>query len=302
MKRKAPVELNAVLAPLLFAIGVAVASVGLGVGCGYTPHYDAWGFASGVVLTLHVVLLAISVDMIGTTVSSAVTSVVAAEGAFVLGCLVLDNSVWSSSLACGSLTLIAVGLFGVCWAEPLARYLDGAEECSPLIQPLLQDAKWESSTLAMKFAGVLISIVSGLCGASILLPMVLRSQSPESLLSAFGAGTLLTATIIWIGAMVVSKFLGRSVDAISKIPDIRTFTAAMCAGMLWSIGNAVAAVSVTELGYARVYPLFHCQVAIVTMWQAVSGTGVRGRALSVLSGATLALFLGGTMLILVTHV
>ena len=89
------------------------------------------------------------------------------------------------------------------------------------VQADFQDAKWESSTLAMKFAGVLISIVSGLCGASILLPMVLRSQSPESLLPAFGAGTLLTATVIWIGAMAVSKFLGRSVDAISKIPDIR---------------------------------------------------------------------------------
>lgn len=81
----------------------------------------------------------------------------------------------SANMSCCGLTLVLLGLVGVCLARELTKYLVQCEERSPLLRSALLelDVIWETSSPIDRFFGFFLVVVGGFCGAAMLLPFEL---------------------------------------------------------------------------------------------------------------------------------
>merc|ERR1719198_430774 len=99
-----------------------------------------------------------------------ISSSVAILTAFFSGCALLDDELWSNSMASVSLSLMLVGMAGVCWCNEISRYMRGAEARSPLLQDFRLEASWRKAPPAAKGAGLLLTAVGGLAAGVSLVP------------------------------------------------------------------------------------------------------------------------------------
>jgi hypothetical protein len=213
----------------------------------------------------------------------------------------LDESVWSASVAIGALSAMIVGVVGVCWAQLVGVYLDGSDERSPLIEPFLIGRTWEEASFATKGVGLILAIASGISAGVVLVPLLLAKR-PWDALPSVGAASFMVALVAEALAtpfLGLAKWLGLRLDDRAALP-FRSALLACGSGCLWSFANAVALLAAVELGYARTYPIYHCQMVVVVGWQAVRGP-LNGRSREVFFLSVLCLALGAAMLFADIH-
>eukprot|EP00746_Dinoflagellata_sp_MGD_P143181 gnl/MRDRNA2_/MRDRNA2_76046_c0_seq1.p1 gnl/MRDRNA2_/MRDRNA2_76046_c0~~gnl/MRDRNA2_/MRDRNA2_76046_c0_seq1.p1 ORF type:complete len:218 (+),score=33.72 gnl/MRDRNA2_/MRDRNA2_76046_c0_seq1:210-863(+) len=143
---------------LFFCLGVFGVSCCAAVSNGFA--LSTLGLFSGFLAVVYHSLSYASAQLAGLSVASAVVSCVAILGSFSFGYVVLDNAVWSSSMASVALTLMLLGVVGVCWCNELNRYLHFAEERSPILQPFTMESAWQKASTASKATGLLLAFVA----------------------------------------------------------------------------------------------------------------------------------------------
>lgn len=283
------------VAELWFAIGVLLAGVGLAAPV-LEPRLDLGGVLAGVLLAAHRGLSTASSTLIGSVVASSIVSVGSMTAAFLYGCMLLDDTVWSTSMAVAALSALALGATGICLAPQVSEYVAGAEERSPLLQPLLLGRAWEDASASAKLGGIGIGVAAGVCGGAVLVPCVLfPARHGVAVLPSLGAGALAGTTGVVAAYSLVRRFLGAEVAARVGGPHPGVLT-----GGLWGLANGAALCAIRDLGYARTYPLFHCHMMVVMLWQ-TCGKEPQRRAFDVLVPSSLCLFVGGVVLFANTH-
>mmetsp|Transcript_16393 Transcript_16393/g.40491 ORF Transcript_16393/g.40491 Transcript_16393/m.40491 type:complete len:676 (-) Transcript_16393:1103-3130(-) len=132
-------------------------------------HHD--GNLSGFLAAICVASAFTTVEYIGVPLSSAIVTLTAVLGSFFVGFHLFAVQIWSSNMAFIGLTLVTLGLFGVCMTREIGRYLACSEERSPLLQVFELDAIWEVNHSARKrIVGILFAVVGGFSGALMFVP------------------------------------------------------------------------------------------------------------------------------------
>jgi hypothetical protein len=199
-------------------------------------------------------------------------------------------------MAVAALSALAFGATGICWAPQVSRYVAGAEERSPLLEPLLLGRSWEDASAAAKLSGIALGGAAGVCGGAVLVPCVLLPSSQSlAVLPSLGAGALTAATVFLAVSLLVRRFL--DVEAAARVGGLHP---GVLTGGFWGVANGAALCAIRDLGYARTYPLFHCHMVVVMLLQAWSKDPQR-RAFDVLVPSSLCMFVGGVMLFANTH-
>jgi len=284
---------------LFFCIGVFGVSCCAAVANGFA--LSTLGLFSGFLAVVYHTLSYASTQLAGLSVASAVVSCVAILGSFSFGYVVLDNAVWSTSMASVALTLMLLGVVGVCWCNELNRYVRSAEERSPILQPFTMETAWQKASLASKATGLLLAFVAGMCGATILVPWALYDSDKSvdhdhglnRFIESFGVGAMLTSTLL------ASIYYA----CISDKPPTRPTQAscgAVVAGMIWMISNIFAMFAIRHLGYSVAYPVFHCQMVGTVFWNIYLTKETEGSMVFMLSATICSA--GAFLLCLVGHV
>lgn len=278
-----------------FAFGVLLAGLGLAAPV-LEPRVELGGLVAGVLLAAHRGLSTASSTLIGSVVASSIVSVGSMTAAFLYGCILLDDTVWSTPMAVAALSALALGATGICWAPQVSEYVAAAEERSPLLQPLLLGRAWEDASAAAKLGGIGIGVAAGVCGGAVLVPCVLLpSRQSVAVLPSLGVGALVATTGVTAGYSFVRRFLDAEAAARVGGPHPGVIT-----GGLWGLANGAALCAIRDLGYARTYPLFHCHMMVVMLWQ-TWGKEPQRRAFDVLVLSSLCLLVGGVVLFANTH-
>lgn len=285
----------------------------------YSPSktiISSWGLLSGLLLTMHTSFGFWSARFIGWPMSSAVISSVAIVASFFLGYLLLDDAVWSSSMCSVALTLMVVGVIGVSWCSEVAQYLRWAEERSPILVPFELEKQWRTASPASKGAGMLLGLVSGVLGASVLFPWVLFETDEQAdpnfrfisspggssshFLPSFGIGAFGSALVLLLGQLAWTSW-GNCRYALEQIRPCRSTACGILAGMVWSAGNLFAMFAIQHVGYSMAYPIFHSQVVVIAFYNAYLYNEIRGTSMLVFLTSSLLLVSGMCMLSMVCH-
>lgn len=247
---------------LFFCLGIFSVSCCAAVSNGLA--FSTLGLFSGFLAVVFHTLSFASAQLVGLAVASAVVSSVAILGSFSFGYVILDNAVWSSSMASVSLTLMLLGVIGVCWCNELNRYLRLAEERSPILQPFHLETMWQKASITSKATGLLLGFVGGVCGATILVPWSLYESQDKSapitrFIESFGAGAMMTSALL---AIIYVAFMA------DKPPTRPTQAScgAVISGMIWMISIIFAMFAIRHLGYSVACPIFHCQMVMTVFW------------------------------------
>lgn len=288
---------NAMELQLFFCMGIFGVSCCAAVSNGLA--LSTLGLFSGFLAVVYHILSFASAQLIGLSVASAVVSCVAVVGSFSFGYVLLDNAVWSSSMASVALTMMLLGIIGVCWCNELHRYLRLAEERSPILQPFNLETIWQKASIASKAAGLLLAFVAGICGATMLVPWALYDSMPSHdhplarFIESFGVGAMLTSTLL---ASIYFAF-------ISDKPPMRptsTSCGAVVSGIIWMVSNMFAMFAIRHLGYSVAYPVFHCQMVVTVFWNIYLTKESDGSVVFMLSATICSA--GAFLLCLVGHV
>lgn len=266
-------------------------------GYGFCP----WACLSGCLLVAYETKCLGAVYYIGLSVSLAIVSVTAILSSFFLGHILFDNLLWSDSMTSVALTLIVLGVIGVCWCNELASYWRFAEERSPILHSLELESGWERANIPSRIAGCSLAIGAGITGSAILVPWTFLDTKIGIFLPCFGASALLSGIIVLcFGTLIVGKkhvpwFCTDSLQGKSAL------SCAILSGIVWNAGNLFLMYSIKEIGYSLAYPIFHCQAFVMVFWNLYLFQEAREKAMNVYVGAGFCLFIGVSLLSLVVH-
>ncbi|CAD7972070.1 unnamed protein product [Amoebophrya sp. A120] len=290
------------------------------------------GMLSGAMAALCISCAFITVEHIGVPLSTSLVSLTAVLGSFFLGFNVFENEVWSANMALIGLTLILLGLFGVCMARELGRYVACSEERSPLLQVFELDAIWEvNNRLEKKVTGIVLAVLGGLAGAFMFVPFQSTAFAPTvqlvqestwsmsslqdgSFESAAEQGQPLTvgkiATLTHLFTFLPSFAFGASCTgcgisvlyylthwealriAWKKHPDFFEVFCAVIAGLVWLISVFFTLIAMSYVGFTIACTFFHSWMLIYSAWNILLFNEIRGKGYSVYSFAQLLSLVG----------
>jgi len=284
---------------LFFCIGIFGVSCCAAVSNGFA--LSTLGLFSGFLAVVYHTLSFSAARLVGLSMASAVVSAVAIIGSFSFGYVLLDNAVWSSSMASVALTMMLLGVVGVCWCNELDRYLRLAEERSPILQPFHMETAWQKASSASKATGVMLAFVGGMCGATILVPWALfdsleardRIGGITRFIESFGVGAMMTSCLL------ASIYFACISDKPPNRPTMAS-CGAVLSGMIWMISTIFAMFAIRHLGYSVAYPVFHCQMVATVFWNVYLTKESSGGVMFGLSA--LVCSAGAVLLCLVGHV
>ena len=143
----------------------------------------------------------------------------------------LPSSLWMSIL---SLLILIVGGFVIAFCDKIGKYMqpsNSSAESEPLLDTSMNHVD-EVDSISKVFRGVSLSIIVGLTGGSILVPLHYVSESKQGILflPSFGIGSLLTSPIIYC----IHSIFSRSMPALHFRESIWT---GLLSGFLYNLGN-----------------------------------------------------------------
>ncbi|CAD7936157.1 unnamed protein product [Amoebophrya sp. A25] len=268
------------------------------------PWYDAFlqreGLISGILAGSCIEAAFMTVEYIGVPLSTALVWPTAVLGCFFLGSHVFDVQIWSANMAVIGVTLVLLGLFGVCATREIARYLACSEEKSPLLQVFELDAIWEvQQSTRKRLFGIATAICGGLCGSLMFAPFEMSKRvngvyDPTNthlkptlthlftFLPSFAFGAAAT------GAFSSFVFYATHWEALGiawkRHPDLFEALCAMVAGIVWLISVFFTLISLTYVGYTLACVFFHSWMLVYTFWNILLFNELRGaKAQSVFS-------------------
>mmetsp|Transcript_64789 Transcript_64789/g.173648 ORF Transcript_64789/g.173648 Transcript_64789/m.173648 type:complete len:253 (+) Transcript_64789:3376-4134(+) len=245
---------------------------------------------SGFLMAAYHSLFIAAAEAVGTSVSTALCMSTAIVGSCVLGAVVLDDGVRSSTMCGVALMLMVLGTFGSCWCKEVAHYMKSAEERSPILQSLEMESKWSSASGAARVFGVLVSICAGTTGSALLLPAQLGRVELAHFWPAFGLG----AFAVTAAVTLASAAMTRSVSHL-RLPT-EVVAGAILAGLLWMAGCALCLIAARHVGFGFSQSVFSCQMVVTVFWNAQGSASLRGFAQRlVMAGA--GLVCAGTILL-----
>jgi hypothetical protein len=132
--------------------------------------------------------------------------------------------------------------------------------------------------------GVLAAIIDGAYGGSVLVPMhYARSSETQGLafVLSFAIGCATVVSVIWILRFLFYCQRTQSFsEGFQSLPSFHFTTigpSAILAGLIWSLGNVSAILSVTILGQGVGYSIVQSQLLVAGLWGVFYYREIRGR-------------------------
>eukprot|EP00397_Hematodinium_sp_SG-2012_P047279 GEMP01053710.1.p1 GENE.GEMP01053710.1~~GEMP01053710.1.p1 ORF type:complete len:339 (+),score=37.47 GEMP01053710.1:200-1216(+) len=295
--------LTADLHPLAFQVyflfGVCLTSC-FGLFTVPSIQFCPWACASGFLVVLYESLSLCAVYYIGLSVSLAIISSIAILSAFFMGHILFDNMLWSDTMTSAALTLMILGIVGVCWCNELGSYWRRAEERSPILHTLELESAWVRASTISRILGSLVAVFAGIAGSSMLLPWAFLDVSIGTFLPCFGCAALLSGILILgIWMLIYRSEVQWWCSDIQQERD--ALYCAVLSGIVWNAGNLFVMFAIKRIGYSLAYPIFHCQALVMVFWNLYLFKESREKTLNVYVGAGFLLITGGSLLSLVVH-
>lgn len=222
----------------------------------------------------------------GLAVSQGIWSSLKVLVAFGWGVFVFHEPVRSMIGSSSAVVLMLVGLIGMsCMAAPSSNKasLVTAESQLSLDQerPLLDAADDDSDeapccrcpAIQYRHLGLLGAVIDGAYGGSVLVPMHYAGpQATQGLdyLLSFAIGCASVVGVLWVLRFSLASLHARSLaTGYECMPSFHWTTIgpyAIGAGLIWSIGNASAILSVSLLGQGVGYSIVQSQLLVAGLW------------------------------------
>jgi glucose uptake protein GlcU len=162
--------------------------------------------------------------------------------------------------------------------------LSDAESLFMSPQPSNQEEEVVLGCLNHFQLGVLGAVIDGAYGGSVLVPMhYARSTDTQGLafVLSFAIGCATVVTVIWILRFLFYCQQTQSFsEGFQSLPSFHIMTigpSAILAGLIWSVGNVSAILSVAILGQGVGYSIVQSQLLVAGLWGVVYYREIRGR-------------------------
>jgi glucose uptake protein GlcU len=162
--------------------------------------------------------------------------------------------------------------------------LSDAESLFLSPQPSNQEEEVVLGCLNQFQLGVLGAVIDGAYGGSVLVPMhYARSTGTQGLafVLSFAIGCATVVTVIWILRFLFYCHRTQSFsEGFQRLPSFHIMTigpSAVLAGLIWSVGNVSAILSVAILGQGVGYSIVQSQLLVAGLWGVVYYREIRGR-------------------------
>jgi glucose uptake protein GlcU len=164
--------------------------------------------------------------------------------------------------------------------------LSDAESLFISPQPSNQEEEVVLGCLRLSYGqlGILGAIIDGAYGGSILMPMhYSRSTDTQGLafVLSFAIGCATVVTVIWILRFLFYCQRTQSFsEGFQRLPSFHIMTigpSAILAGLIWSVGNVSAILSVAILGQGVGYSIVQSQLLVAGLWGVFYYREIRGR-------------------------
>jgi len=228
-----------------------------------TTLITLWGILAGCLSVLALYASFAAVDHIGVALAQGIWGGVAIVVSWLWGVLIfrdLPSSLWMSIL---SLLILIVGGFVIAFCDKIGKYMqpsNSSAESEPLLDTSMNHVD-EVDSMSKVFRGVSLSIIVGLTGGSILVPLHYVSESKQGILflPSFGIGSLLTSPIIYC----IHSIFSRSMPVLHFRESIWT---GLLSGFLYNLGNFLSILAIPVIGYNVAYPILQCAILVSGVW------------------------------------
>jgi len=270
-----------------------------GVPFTFTP----WGFVSGLFMVPGGTAGYFAVRSAGLAASQGIWSSLKVLVAFGWGIFVFHEPVRSSVGTATAVALMMLGLVGMSFfAAPLRVInnssprltMDDLASQAPLL-PTTRDADYLSISsgqvdkpsswwwLSNRQLGYIGAIIDGAYGGSVLVPMHYASSANTSGLAyviSFSIGCTTVAIVAWILRFLYCCHVTQSLSqGFESLPSFHLETiglSAALAGVIWSVGNVSAIITVDILGQGVGYSIVQSQLLVAGLWGVFWYKEIRG--------------------------
>lgn len=276
--------------------------------------FEPLGLAAGGLFVLAISFSFVAVDLIGVALGQGVWGGFAILISYLWGVMKFGDKVATPWLAVLALLLLAVGVLGIAFCEPLGKKLTKSnsfqnlpEDRNDVVSPAMPGAASPSQPLGVGsfsvrdnslnsadgatqstsknwLLGMFFAFCVGLSGGSILVPMhyVPDSSSGLAFVVSFGIGTMVSSPLVCLVCFGVKQ----------KIPPLHladTLWAGLLSGLIYNIGNVLQILAIPMIGFSLAGPLLQCALFVAGLWGIFVFKEIQGPAVQVffLAGAVL---------------
>lgn len=260
----------------------------VGVPFRFTP----WGFVSGLFMVPGGTAGYFAVRNAGLALSQGIWSSLKVLVAFGWGIFVFHEPVRSKLGTGVAVLFMMLGLMGMSLVAAPSRCSNAAASranagSEPLL-PVASDTDHyspEKSTFGLqnRHLGILGAVIDGAYGGSILVPMHYANKADTAGLSfvlSFAIGCSTVVTAVWILRFLYASHCAQSFSGgLESLPSFYVTTigpSAVLAGLIWSVGNVSAILSVSILGQGVGYSIVQSQLLVAGLWGVLWYKEIRG--------------------------
>merc|ERR1711907_515714 len=263
--------------------------------------FEPLGLIAGFLMVCAFTFSFLTIPLVGLSVGQGVWGGAAIIVSFVAG-LIVGQSTVKSALIVLALALLLIGVIGIALCEELKEKLDlpcfiSSEEEQALHVPhfdqqapgtetessstpsqsgeettlyvehdSLKDNEEHLAKTSDKALGIIFSLMTGLAGGSVLVPMQYVSDAHTGLafVPSLGIGAAAFAPVV---PLLYFGYNGQLSSLV--IEDLKLGSCllpGLLAGAIWNIGNTASIWAIPRLGFSVAYPMMQCALLVSALW------------------------------------